>query len=743
MPDEPRFLLGYGERLTERIPPPGGGGGPQPAYSYQEAIERLHPRVREAAAILDALPRSACPENEAIGIVTLHPQSIAKSYHPQQLFDEFNLRQVGSRPVTVQPERWTREGNPQPLPSTDIFVAGKRESFERWAIDLGHSPHRISEQIQRLEDFRAPTSVEKIRNTSGAPQINSAEAIVLEVGLHASNSPAAQYIILAFEEYALSLGVQPDLDRRVYAGGLCFMPVEAPIHAVSDLARFSFLRVVRAMPRLRRLMPIERSVPLPNSPISPLPSEGPVDPDLRMAIFDGGFDETSELGRWVTALDTQGVSTSRPMLLQHGHDVTSAALFGCLVVGKPAPRPYSRIDHYRVLDEKTDSDPYELYDVLKRIESVLKQECYELFSLSIGPALPVEDDEVHAWTALLDEYLADGRALAAVAVGNNGEGDSDLGEARIQVPSDCVNALGVGAADSVREGWQRASYSAFGPGRSPGRVKPDLLHFGGEDREPFMVYATDRSPQIASTCGTSFAAPAALRLASGIRAHFGSRLNPLALKALLIHGADGAMNDRSEVGWGRLRGDLESLVTCPENTVRVIYQGELEPSQYLRALIPMPDEQLDGMVEISATFCYATAVDPQDPGSYTRSGLEVTFRPDARRFAKDESTDPQSKSFFKRTNYDSEQTLRRDAQKWDTVLNAKQRFRGNTLYRPMFDIHYNARMGGGITNSANKIRYALVVAVRSTKTDIYDAVIRAYAGRLEVLQPVVEISVRT
>jgi hypothetical protein len=40
---------------------------------------------------------------------------------------------------------------------------------------------------------------------------------------------------------------------------------------------------------------------------------------------------------------------------------------------------------------------------------------------------------------------------------------------------------------------------------------------------------------------------------------------------------------------------------------------------------------MSGMVEITATFCFATPTDPQDPLNYTRSGLEVRFRPHDKR----------------------------------------------------------------------------------------------------------------
>jgi hypothetical protein len=34
---------------------------------------------------------------------------------------------------------------------------------------------------------------------------------------------------------------------------------------------------------------------------------------------------------------------------------------------------------------------------------------------SLGPELPIDDDEVHAWTAVFDDYLSKGGCLATVA----------------------------------------------------------------------------------------------------------------------------------------------------------------------------------------------------------------------------------------------------------------------------------------------------------------------------------------
>jgi hypothetical protein len=737
---EPRFFLGYGERLTSRIAPPGGGGGTDPAYTFQEAVSRLRPLVRSAADTLSALPSPACPENEAVGVITLHPQWMSKSAHPQRLLDEYELRQVGSRPVTVQPEKWTRLAEPEPTASSELYVAGNRSSFLRWAADLGEQPGIVDRQIQQLEAVRAPLIQDRLRNVPVAVS-DDPEPLLLEVVLHASESERDNFIIEGFAAYAEALNAFPDLDRRFHAGGLCFLPVEADTQVVPDLARFAFLRVARPMPRLREIPAIERSVPAAGLAPAPLPTEDAVDPDLRIAVFDGGMAVDSPLSRWATPHDPSGIGPAHEGNRDHGHAVTSAVLFGPLVAGQQAPRPYGVVDHYRVLDKDT-NDVYDLYDVLPRIDQVLKSRRHELVNLSIGPYLPIEDDEVHPWTALLDEHLSDGNTLLAIAVGNDGNSPSPS-EARIQVPADCVNGISVGSADTQRADWRRASYSSRGPGRSPGVIKPDVMTFGGDAaQEQFLVYDPTSTPGLAQINGTSFASPSALRLAAGVRAHFGTRVGPLGLKALLVHSAQPNGQEKNESGWGRLPSDVSAIAVCEDGMARIIYQGELTPSQYLRASVPLPTVPLVGKIEIAATFCYATPTDPEDPGSYTRSGLGVTFRPHLQKF-KTNATVPTPQSFFGKNALGTEQALRSDANKWETTLNASHNFYPSSLSNPVFDVHYNAREGGGLAHDAGRIRYALVVTVRAKRMpQLYDQILQTYSGVLEALTPVVDIPVR-
>jgi hypothetical protein len=627
----------------------------------------------------------------------------------------------------------------QALPTTELYVAGRRNDFLEWG-DLVYTlnPEETAAlEIRRIELIRSPLQADRIR----LPQSKTNEEGMYEAVLHLSGLPDPNYVISAFEEYALAVGAQPDLRRVLRAGGLCYLPVTASRQDVVRLAQFAFLRIVRPIPQLRALHPIERSLgPAPRSG-SPLPDEDATDPDLFAAVFDGGLVAGSAVSRWTDLHESPNLGGIDKGFNEHGTQVSSALLFGSLVPGESAPRPYGNVHLHRVLDTDSGAVDVELYEVLQRISAVLQRKEYEFVNLSLGPSGPIEDDEVHTWTAVLDQHLASGDVLATVAVGNDGDLDHASGNARIQVPSDAVNVLSVGAADSTRSGWSRAKYSCIGPGRRPGVVKPDVMAFGGCPQEPFYGYV-DSSIRPVPTQGTSFASPTALRLAMGVRAHFGGQLSPLALKTLLIHTAERHADGAVITGWGRCEDEISSLVVCPDGTVRVVYQGSLVPSQVLRVPIPLPSEQLQGSTSIAATVCYTTLTDPQDPGSYTRAGLDVTFRPHSQRFNSN-GTIPKTAPFFKREDYASENDLRAHGHKWETVLHRTQSFRGPSLFQPAFDIHYIPREGGGTASSPDPIRYAIVVTVVNKKaTDLYGQIVHEYATILEPLQPVIEIPVQ-
>lgn len=733
-----RFFLGHGENLITGVSPSSGPPNKDYPYDFDEACDRLSGMVGAAVADFESLPALAKPAGQVVGQLTIHPRGLAKSYHPGELLRDFDLRQVGSRRVDMIPEKDTSLSGVT-MESTELYVAGEIKDFLRLSAALAsHLPGTKEDRrsvVRLLESFTAPTTADRtiFEGRDPSPGDHPFETV-----LHLSKDAFEKAIAQGFSSFARTLGVDLPARKSFQVGGLKFVPIMATVAEVEELTKFAFLRVVRPMPRLRSVGALSRSNPMPTAKPSPLPSVVPGAEKIRVAVFDGGLEEDTVLQPYATSHEPPGIGPAEPGLASHGFDVTSALLFGSLEPGKSSPSPGFHIDHYRVLDEYSKDDPFELYDVLDRIQTVLHDRKPEYVNLSLGPALPADDHDIHAWTAVLDEYAAQSEALITVAAGNTGE--HAWPESRVQVPGDAVNMLCVGAADTRKGGWTTAPYSSFGPGRRPGVIKPDLVGFGGTGMEPFIVYDRNGSGTVAATAGTSFASPLMLRTAATIRSRFGSYVRPLAAKALLINSSDPG-SERSKSGWGRASEDIDAITICGDGMVRVLYQGKLSPSKTVRARIPIPHRELQGNVKITATLCYLSPTNPEDPTSYTTAGIDVTFRPDLTKNPQGKRH-PDTASFFRNSDYDSEADLRKGAYKWETVMHSEVTKRGSSLVQPCFDIHYIARDGGGKANSAAPIPYAMVITVTSTKTsDLYERVVREYQGLLAEIQPLSRVEV--
>lgn len=736
-----RYLIGRAELLTYPIEAPKKKPSDKAhPYTLSEAKRIIVPEIEMANHIFQSLPAKACADDLAVARLVLHPAYLAKSFFPKLLLDQVGLASVGSRTQRIQPRRQTRRNAPPEAETTELFVAGTRsalQNFPAFARGLNEELP-VAEQFARIETFAAMTPSDRLRLEG------TNVGHVFEVGLHLPPEGVASDVRALFADYAKDCGFAVNGEFEFEAGRLLFMAVEGDAAGLESLAQFTLTRVVRPMPHLRAARPVTRSMPLAVS--FALPSGEPLSREPKVAVLDGGLPAEHVIDRYVRRYflaDEEAEDISD--FTEHGLGVTSALLFGPIEPEATAERPYAPVDHHRVLDARIDGeDPYELYRTLGHVETVLLSRQYQFINLSLGPDMPIEDQDVHAWTAVIDSILSDGETLMTVAVGNNGERDAELGLNRIQVPSDSVNALSVGAADRTGADWKRASYSATGPGRSPGRRKPDVVAFGGAPKEYFHVVAPGNRANLAATLGTSFAAPLTLRSAVGIRAILGDPVHPLTIKTLLIHGCENENAlDVHHVGWGRVPADINRLITCNDGEARIIYQGELRPGKFLRAPIPLPAFQLQGKVRLRATFCYASPVDPQDAGAYTKAGLGITFRPNSEK-RKAGAVNANSNSFFQAAEFRTEAELRADLGKWETVLHAENNYYGSSLLEPVFDVHYNARDAGGLASSgAPSIRYALVVTVHAPKhAQLHQDILSAHAV-LQALEPQISLPLRT
>lgn len=734
---EQNYLLGAGTELSSLIDPPPFNPGKKQPYTPQEAVKRISTQVPRVATYVRSLPDLACPEDESVAKVILHPQYLSKSAFPDAVLESVRLHPIGSRSIVYKPEKVGRNSEPKEEVCTELFVAGKRSDFEQLSFAFGQTlqgPNSIQDQLPAIEKLDPMTIEDRIKPTARVD-----ERIPIEVILHAGSAKSQEYRIDGLLDYARSLDLVMNRDHMVILDSLCFIGTYVEPQQLVEFSKYSYIRTVRRLTRLRTLHEPTRFYSL--SGRIQLPSVAPIDNSPRVAIFDGGFDPASGLGGWVNAIDIPSVGAPIPQYVDHGVGVASAALFGPIEVnGQPLPSPAFTLDHYRVLGDQISGD-FELLDVLNVIKDCLTAKKYDLVNISLGPNSVCDDGDVSPWSSTLDQMFADGHAIAFVAAGNNGEDDSALGYNRIMVPSDGVNVVGVGATDRVGSGWNRAVYSAVGPGRSPGVVKPDIVAFGGSDNHPYVMVSRAGSGTIWSSQGTSFASPTALRVAGQVLYHMGESLSPLAVRALLVHHADRGRHCITEVGRGLVDGNLSTLLTSDNSTCHIVYQGLFDPKKYVRFQIPEPDGGFIGKVELSLTVAYASEVDPASPDAYTRAGIEVFWRPNEDDI-KDDAKYAQTKQLVQKKSIQTEQELRRDAHKWETIIQAKKSHLAKSLKNPVLDLHYNPRKAGGASDDAPPIPYVVIVSLRcKAMNDLYNRVLSSNQLKLQPLRPRIQIPI--
>ncbi|WP_158332633.1 S8 family peptidase [Bifidobacterium coryneforme] len=667
----------------------------------------------------------------------LHPKYIAKSYQPTDLFDSFSMRLLGSRPCRIV----TQDRPDESHISTSLLIAGKRHSFVDLLTDLQKKAtvdkSEALASVIRIEEIRSFDAVDKIHTAVGNDDW-------YELVLHKFDRTYAPNNTQGLHTLAGELEVEIK-DKLIFeANNLVFYPVHGAKKGVEQLAKYSTIRAIRPMPKLRMepmgdtLRSFPTSVQLPLFQKSN--NRGPA-----IIVLDGGLPDDCPINDWVERYSLSNPDADNvDDFASHGLAVCSALLFGN-IRGVPEPL-HTQISVARVIDSSCkEDDPLSLYKALANIKSELETGAYDFANLSLGPELPIEDDDVSAWTAVLDSLLVTGECLVTVAVGNNGERDQNSGNARIMIPSDCVNAMSVGAATSEEDEWDRAPYSAIGPGRSPGIVKPDVVAFGGVKGHEFHVLTPGRSPHVGSIMGTSFAAPLALRKAVQVYEAGEGSLLPLTTKALLIHTAEPhETKDKDETGWGRISSNVENIVTTNNGEATIVYQGHLNPGKYLRARIPIPQQvsQISEKVEISATFAFSCPVDPQSPDVYTRAGLTPTFRP--KTSLTGTGTHPSSQAFFTSrdtsTLYPTEEQQRKDQGKWETVRHSSIRKLGTSLSNPVFDVHYISRKSGGVAKNAEPIPYSLIITLKAPKiSNLSELILNEYQQLIE-LKPTIDVS---
>lgn len=708
-------------------------------YDFPNTKKRLLPKLNSALSELAKLPLEAKPDNKIVTKITLHPSYLAKSFFPVNLFSRYNLVNLGSKEVFISPEVTIADRKTEEVSTSQYFVAGRESDIRELVKDIENSTleESLKDDLIKLEDFDILSRKDRI-SKSVYLENNSQNDNTLkkyEVVLHASNSD--DDILSSFMEYVKNLQGETFPEKNRTIKGLTFCFILLKYDEIPNLADFSYIRVVRPVPELK----VSESFSELLEERKPIAVEGLNDKNhikshSNIAVFDAGlFAEDCEK-KEIRYFDLTGRPSNDSDYHEHGSLVTSAIVYGEAQNYIDKNNVILNVDHYKVIS-KHDKLDIALVDVLDRIVNVLATKKYKFANISIGPEFPCPDDEPSLWTAMLDDVAADGDILIVVAVGNKGEyfdtQDNDL--ARIQPPADILNGLSIGAATGKENGWERARYSCVGPGRRPGFVKPDALYFGGDPKRKLDLISMSNY-EIRSIYGTSYAAPLVTRQAALIDIATRGALDVATIRALLIHSTEDIKSKRIECGWGLINSNIEDILYCTDSKVTFIYQGRLDSASGVRAAVPFPSElrALNGKIELNATLCFYTDVDQQHTVSYTRAGVEVTFRPNLEKKT-GQSKQPSTRSLFtKKKILGDEHNLRTDAHKWETCYKVSDKMLASSLLDPVFDIKYLTRDEGHSRSAAEMrklppLHYSLIVTIYHDKGyNIYESIRNHYTA---------------
>lgn len=514
------------------------------------------------------------------------------------------------------------------------------------------------------------------------------------------------------------------------------------------------------MPTLRE--PVEALL-LPRDPL-PGPDAMPVPAGeaLRVAIFDGGCVESSPYYAGRVRELTVGTVNAGPASLRHGMLVTSALLYGHDPAAPLVPAQVL-VDHYQVVPA-TNQHGLEMYWLLDIVRDIVEKGDYHVVNLSLGPELSAVDDDVNLWTSELDRLAVDCGALFVVAAGNRGDhGVKEL--RRVLVPGDMVNGLTVGACDRSTAP-ARAPYSCVGPGRAGARVQPAGVAFGGVPADPFI--GIDDAGRPLSDCGTSYSAPLTVHGFADLveRTSIGLATAPV-LRAFALHfaGRCAPGQDLTEIGHGVLPDGYADHLDCAPNVVHLLYRGGIGRAEYVPLTLPLPDDT-PGRVTVKWTLTTTVATDPADAVEYAKAGLEVAWRPHAkkRRFTHpghaaalvDVIADPGRATRLIADGFTPSQepasetaplkrgeAVLREEGKWETVRHAHHRYNPGRLHRPRLDLSCIAREGGALAYGTPDLDYALLVTLIAEKgVPLYDQV-RATFPVLVPLTAGVDVSIAT
>lgn len=735
-------IIGNGEYYIEPLIKKSFRVEPTFPHEYEEAKMRL---CEDIEKIQDLFSNSEeIFVDKKIVCVRLEPKFEAKSYMPNSLIADSDMKLIGERRYTIDNQEsakgklyFMRASNSDLEKLKTKLLSGKKDNVKTW-----------KNQICTIKSIDLLRPDEKVLGFNDCWNAGTVEVVIHPLGTDRDK---------AIEGFFSATGIQKEkAEIRSYDDGLTFVCAYMDKALVDKAKKYNPLRSVKPINDDWDI-PFRMSAmvaPAPKVPLKLFKS------DIQIGVFDGGVQKGTKLIE--PFIRNYDMVEEKPTIkgLDHGAGVCGAVLYGNLA-GKTemdeVENPVVSVESFRVFPAKKSGNietDMQMYTTIDIIENVVRQrKDIKLYTLSFGPKGAILDDEINRFTYACDKLtydVDDGgvNPLFCIAAGNDGNLEEPLN--RIQSPSDMVNGMAIGAYSlNALNDKYRAPYSCVGPGREGAKIKPDLLEFGGTPDRPFV--AVKSGDEIEGVCGTSYSAPVVAGKIGRLMAT-SNQIVPHLGRAILIHNAEAdGMESSPENGFGFCPENVEELLNCSDNRVTIFYEGEITSSASVRLPVFMPEINMcRGNANIKWTICTVVNPNLNDTDAYTNNCIEDTFYPNEMKFAfrkhgkatknlnllKEEDMEiarmlisqgytksdlPVSKPAKKNFR---EADLRNSDFKWDTIIRKNISMRCSSLINPFLSLHAIGRD----EYEHEKIKYFVVITVDvpNFKGSLYDNILHTY-----------------
>lgn len=719
-------ILAKGEKLAEEITKGRSGGDKTLPYTYEEAKDRTINDINEVSNEIEK-NRELYLEDEIILNIRMAESFIAKSYIPNLFNKKESMEFVGARIYDSK-----LVGNKE-VKSKLYFVKCSKDNLDWFLNDL-IKDNFTDTQVKQLRSIEKIDMLKAEEKTLGFDEKKQLHQV--EIVLH----PIRDEKIKGIEK--LKQYIEGEIIVKEYENGPIFILAKVREENLINIARYNFLRTIHPMreinlPELKSFEGME----LPK-----LPKVTSSRNRIKIGVFDGGANEKNPyLNPYLNNYDLASLP-AEPKSLQHGNAVCGSVLYGEINSYKSndeLKEPKCLVESFRVLPEK------DMYKIIDNIEKVVNdRDDIDIYNISFGPRGPILDDQIDRFTYSLDRLSLQNKVFC-IAVGNDGKIMEPFN--RIQAPSDAVNCIGVGAYSKYDNKIYRADYSCVGAGREGGKLKPDLLAFGGDERNLFQAISLDGNKRL-MTAGTSFASPIVTKKI-GELTQISSEMDPLMSRTMLVHSAKKTLDNAEEEGFGILEDNIENIIQCNKNKVTILYQGFIIPSRCIKLPIPLPNilNQL-GNISFSWTICTLTDVSTLDSDLYTNTCIEESFYPNSNVFSFTKDNEKSIKlniveepgqvsellkMGYKQSKNPASDTAKRRSElqrrldyKWDTISKKNKGKKIDGVNDPFLIISALSRDDDDI----RKVRFSVAVTVEMKKYNgnMYQDILNKY----DVLTPI-------